>query len=64
MCGRGRLSSNVSEIKLVFSIPPKRPAPGFAASWDVAPTANLPIGATMTGPGSQPRFDAVGLVSF
>jgi hypothetical protein len=25
MCGRVRLSSDVSEIKLVFSIPPHRP---------------------------------------
>ena len=27
MCGRIRLSSDVSEIKLVFSIPPHRPRP-------------------------------------
>ena len=27
MCGRARLSSDVSEIKLVFSIPPHRPMP-------------------------------------
>jgi hypothetical protein len=27
MCGRARLSSDVSEIKLVFSIPPDRPTP-------------------------------------
>jgi hypothetical protein len=27
MCGRARLSSDVSEIKLVFSIPPHRPTP-------------------------------------
>lgn len=43
MCGRARLSSDVSEIKLVFSIPPERPAPNFAASWNVAPTDSLPI---------------------
>jgi putative SOS response-associated peptidase YedK len=43
MCGRARLSSDVSEIKLVFSIPPERPAPNFAASWNVAPTDPLPI---------------------
>jgi hypothetical protein len=29
MCGRARLSSDVSEIKLAFSIPPERPAPNF-----------------------------------
>ncbi|MGH7032044.1 MAG: SOS response-associated peptidase [Stellaceae bacterium] len=43
MCGRARLSSDVSEIKLVFSIPPERPAPNFAASWNVAPTDRLPV---------------------
>ena len=43
MCGRVRLSSDVSEIKLVFSIPPHRPAPNFPPSWNVAPTDPLPI---------------------
>jgi putative SOS response-associated peptidase YedK len=43
MCGRARLSSDISEIKLVFSIPPERPAPNFAASWNVATTDPLPI---------------------
>jgi hypothetical protein len=37
--GRARLSSDVSEIKLVFSIPPERPEPNFAANWNVAPPA-------------------------
>jgi hypothetical protein len=43
MCGRVRLSSDVSEIKLVFSIPPHRPTPNFAPSWNVAPTDPVPI---------------------
>jgi putative SOS response-associated peptidase YedK len=43
MCGRARLSSDVSEIKLAFSIPPERPAPNVAPSWNVAPTDPLPI---------------------
>ena len=42
MCGRARLSSDVSEIKLVFSIPPSRPTPNFA-SWNLAPTDPLPV---------------------
>jgi putative SOS response-associated peptidase YedK len=33
----------VSEIKIRFAIPPGRPAPNFAASWNVAPTDPLPI---------------------
>ncbi len=28
MCGRARLSSDVSKIKLVFGIPPERQIPG------------------------------------
>jgi putative SOS response-associated peptidase YedK len=43
MCGRVRLSSDVSEIKLVFSIPPDRPTPNIAPSWNVAPTDPLPV---------------------
>jgi putative SOS response-associated peptidase YedK len=43
MCGRVHLSSDVSEIKLVFSIPPHRPSPNVAPSWNVAPTDPLPI---------------------
>jgi putative SOS response-associated peptidase YedK len=43
MCGRARLSSDVSEIKLVFSIPPQRPAPNIAANWNAAPTDSLPV---------------------
>jgi putative SOS response-associated peptidase YedK len=43
MCGRVRLSSDVSEIKLVFSIPPERPTPNIAPSWNVAPTDPLPV---------------------
>jgi putative SOS response-associated peptidase YedK len=43
MCGRFRLSSDVSEIKLVFSIPPHRPTPNFPPSWNVAPTDPLPV---------------------
>ena len=43
MCGRARLSSDASEIKLVFSIPPHRPTPNIAPSWNVAPRDPLPV---------------------
>jgi putative SOS response-associated peptidase YedK len=42
MCGRVRLSSDVSEITLVFSIPAHRPIPNFPPSWNAAPTDLLP----------------------
>jgi putative SOS response-associated peptidase YedK len=43
VCGRARLSSDVSEIKLVFSIPPHRPTPNVPANWNLAPTEDSPI---------------------
>jgi putative SOS response-associated peptidase YedK len=43
MCGRARLSSDVSEIKIAFRIPPERPTPNVAPSWNVAPTDPLPV---------------------
>jgi putative SOS response-associated peptidase YedK len=43
MCGRVRLSPDVSEIKLVFSIPPHRPTPDFLPNWNAAPTDLLPV---------------------
>ena len=43
MCGRARLSSDVSEIKLAFQIPSERPTPNFGPSWNVAPTDLLPV---------------------
>jgi putative SOS response-associated peptidase YedK len=43
MCGRARLSSDVSELKLVFSIPPQRPTPNIPANWNAAPTEDLPV---------------------
>jgi putative SOS response-associated peptidase YedK len=43
MCGHARLSSDVSEIKLVFRIPPEPPMPNIATNWNVAPTDPLPV---------------------
>jgi len=43
MCGRAKLESDVSEIKIAFPIPPEYPTPNFPPSWNVAPTDNLPI---------------------
>src|SRR5260370_22855016 len=43
MWERSRLSSDVSEIKIAFGIPPERPTPNFPPSWNVAPTDTLPV---------------------
>jgi putative SOS response-associated peptidase YedK len=43
MCGRARLSSDVSEIELIFFDPADRPTPNIAPSWNVAPTDPLPV---------------------
>src|SRR5205823_12956523 len=43
MCGRAKLETDVSEIKIAFRIPPEYPVPNFPPSWNVAPTDNLPI---------------------
>jgi putative SOS response-associated peptidase YedK len=43
MCGRAKLETDVSEIKIAFRIPPEYPTPNCAPSWNVAPTDNLPI---------------------
>jgi putative SOS response-associated peptidase YedK len=43
MCGRARLSSDVSEIRIAFGIPAERPSANFAPSWNVAPTDPLPV---------------------
>ena len=65
MCGRARLFSEVSEIKLAFSIPPERPTPNIPANWNAAPTEDLPVVGYDTRAG-QRSLDVVcwGLVPF
>ena len=43
MGGRARLASDVSEITIAGGMPPERPTPNVAASWNVAPTDPRPI---------------------
>jgi hypothetical protein len=53
MCGRVRLSSDVSEIKLVFSIPSERPIPNIA-------TRRLRAPDDLCGSGDAKYLDEVG----
>ena len=43
MCGRTKLETDISEIKIVFRVTPEYPTPNFAPSWNVAPADDLPI---------------------
>jgi putative SOS response-associated peptidase YedK len=43
MCGRARLSTDFSQIKIAFRIPPGRPTPNFAPTYNLAPTDPIPI---------------------
>jgi len=43
MCGRARLSTGLSEIKLVSNLPPDQPVPNFAPTYNLAPTDPIPI---------------------
>jgi putative SOS response-associated peptidase YedK len=41
MCGRVRLSSDYSEIKIALKFDPDAPAPNFARDWNLPPTAPM-----------------------
>jgi len=43
MCGRAKLETDLSQLKIAFRIPPEYPTPNFAPNWNAAPTDNLPI---------------------
>src|ERR1700722_9690385 len=43
MRGRVKLSTDFSEIKIAFRVPPERPTPNFAPSWNIAPTDPMPV---------------------
>lgn len=43
MCGRAFLFSDVGEIISIFGIPSAGSTPNFAATWNAAPTQDLPV---------------------
>ena len=43
MCGRVRISTDITQLTIGFEIPSDRPLPNFAPTWNGAPTDNLPV---------------------
>jgi hypothetical protein len=43
MCGRVVSHPISAEIRIAFAIPPERPPPNFAPTWNGAPTDTLPV---------------------
>lgn len=65
MCGRARLSSDWSEIKIQLGISIDTQIPNFAAHWNAAPTQDLPVARFDAAAGGR-RLDLMrwGLVPF
>ena len=53
MCGRARLSTDFSEIRLVFNLPPDRPLPNFQPTYNLAPTDPIPLVRYDAGAGNR-----------
>jgi putative SOS response-associated peptidase YedK len=43
MCGRGRLTSDVTEMSAIFDIAPDSPLPNLRPNWNLAPTEDIAI---------------------
>ncbi len=43
MCGRGRLTSDVTEMSAMFDIAPGSPLPNLRPNWNLAPTEDIAI---------------------
>ncbi|HEU0215934.1 MAG TPA: SOS response-associated peptidase [Stellaceae bacterium] len=65
MCARGHLSTDLDKIKRFFGLPPDRPVPNFAPTYNLAPTDPIPIVRCDRDDG-QRRLDVVrwGLVPY
>lgn len=49
MCGRTRMVTDVSEIKIKFRIDPAKPTPNFEPNWNLPPTADIIIARSDSG---------------
>jgi putative SOS response-associated peptidase YedK len=62
MCGRVRLSSDYSEIKIKLKFDPASPAPNYAADWDKPPTEPMLVAIRSEDGKRVPRLMRWGLL--
>jgi putative SOS response-associated peptidase YedK len=62
MCGRVRLSSDYSEIKIRLKFAPDAPAPNFAPDWNMPPTAPMLVAIRSVDGKRMPRMLKWGLI--
>jgi hypothetical protein len=60
MCGRVRLSSDYSEIKIRLKFAPDGPAPNFAPDWNKPPTEPMLVAIRSVDGKRAPRMIEVG----
>jgi putative SOS response-associated peptidase YedK len=61
MCGRVRLSSDYSEIKIRLKFDLDAPAPNFEPDWNKPPTAPMLVAIRSVDGKRIPKMDEVGL---
>ena len=62
MCGRVRLSSDYSEIKIKLKFDPTSAAPNYAADWNKPPTEPMLVAIRSTGGARVPKMMKWGLI--
>ena len=62
MCGRVRLSSDYSEIKIKLKFDPTSPAPNYAADWNKPPTEPMLVAIRSMDGARLPKMMKWGLI--
>ena len=62
MCGRVRLSSDYSEIKIKLKFDPTSPAPNYAADWNKPPTEPMLVAIRSVDGARTPKMMKWGLI--
>ncbi len=62
MCGRVRLSSDYSEIKIKLQFDPSSPAPNYAADWNKPPTEPMLVAIRSMDGARVPKMMKWGLI--